>query len=95
MTGPTLSPAGVADRMPAVALGDTFAGFLSEVVRSEARPAVRASAVEVLRGALVAGPRSTGLVVGRVQSGKTLSYEGVISLARDNDFAVVIVISGI
>lgn len=95
MTGPTMSPASADGEMPTVVSGDTFAGFLSEVVRPEARPAVRASAVEVLRGALAAGPRSTGLVVGRVQSGKTLSYEGVISLARDNDFAVVIVISGI
>lgn len=95
MTGTTMSPAGTADGEPTVVLGDTFAGFLDEVVRPEARPAVRASAVEVLRGALAAGPRSTGLVVGRVQSGKTLSYEGVISLARDNGFAVVIVISGI
>ncbi|HET7385096.1 MAG TPA: Z1 domain-containing protein [Nocardioidaceae bacterium] len=95
MTGPTMSPADGLSGDPALVLGDTFAGFLEEVVRAEARPAVRASAVEVLRGSLSSGPKSTGLVVGRVQSGKTLSYEGVISLARDNGFAVVIVISGI
>lgn len=76
-------------------IGDTFTGFLEEVVDAEARDAVRASAIEVLEGALAAGPGSTGLVVGRVQSGKTLSYEGVISLARDNGFSLVIVISGI
>lgn len=76
-------------------VGDTFAGFLEQVVRPEARAAVRESAIDVLSGALKAGPGSTGLVVGRVQSGKTLSYEGVISLARDNQFAVVVVISGI
>jgi hypothetical protein len=95
MTDATLSPRATPgiDVVPIV--GDTFAGFLEEVVRPEARPAVRSSAVDVLRGALSAGPASTGLVVGRVQSGKTLSYEGVISLARDNGFAVVVVISGI
>lgn len=75
--------------------GDTFTGFLHEVVDDDARSSVRASAINVLDGALRAGPGSTGLVVGRVQSGKTLSYEGVISLARDNGFSLIIVISGI
>ena len=36
----------------------------------------------------------TGLVVGYVQSGKTLSFETVISLARDNGYGMVIVLSG-
>jgi len=36
----------------------------------------------------------TGLVVGYVQSGKTLSFETVISLARDNGYGLVIVLSG-
>ncbi len=36
----------------------------------------------------------TGLVVGYVQSGKTLSFETVISLARDNGFGMVIVFAG-
>lgn len=38
--------------------------------------------------------RETGLVVGYVQSGKTLSFETVISLARDNGFGMVIVFAG-
>lgn len=80
---------------PLLQVGPAFTGFISEVVRPEARSSVRSSAIEVLEGALRSGPGSTGLVVGRVQSGKTLSYEGVISLARDNDFAVIVVISGI
>jgi hypothetical protein len=36
----------------------------------------------------------TGLVVGYVQSGKTLSFETVLSLARDNGYGIVIVLSG-
>ncbi|HEX4029196.1 MAG TPA: Z1 domain-containing protein [Terracidiphilus sp.] len=36
----------------------------------------------------------TGLVVGYVQSGKTLSFETVISLARDNGYGIIIVLSG-
>lgn len=79
----------------AVVVGPTFIGFREEVVKREAQDAVQASAIKVLDGALSYGPGSTGLVVGRVQSGKTLSYEGVICMARDNDFAVVVVISGI
>ncbi|WP_342119201.1 Z1 domain-containing protein [Pseudoduganella sp. OTU4001] len=38
--------------------------------------------------------RETGLVVGYVQSGKTLSFETVMSLARDNNYGVVIVLAG-
>ena len=37
---------------------------------------------------------ATGLVVGHVQSGKTLSFTTVIGLARDNGFPLVIVIAG-
>ncbi|MEX5502544.1 Z1 domain-containing protein [Pseudomonas putida] len=36
----------------------------------------------------------TGLVVGYVQSGKTLSFETVIALARDNGYGVIIVLAG-
>jgi hypothetical protein len=38
--------------------------------------------------------RATGLVVGYVQSGKTLSFTTVIGLARDNGFPLVVVIAG-
>lgn len=36
----------------------------------------------------------TGLVVGYVQSGKTMSFETVISLAKDNGYGLVIVFAG-
>src|SRR5437870_5562300 len=38
---------------------------------------------------------STGLVMGYVQSGKTLSFTVVTALARDNGFPLVILITGI
>jgi Z1 domain len=43
-----------------------------------------------------AGPvgSKTGLVVGYVQSGKTMSFETVIALARDNGFGLVILLAG-
>ena len=37
----------------------------------------------------------TGLVIGYIQSGKTLSFSTVASLCKDNGFAIVIVITGI
>lgn len=40
------------------------------------------------------GGVETGLVVGYVQSGKTMSFETVISLARDNGYGMVIVFAG-
>lgn len=40
------------------------------------------------------GTPQTGLVVGYVQSGKTLSFETVIALARDNGYGMVIVLAG-
>ncbi len=36
----------------------------------------------------------TGLVVGYVQSGKTMSFETVIALARDNCYGLVVVLAG-
>ena len=38
--------------------------------------------------------QETGLVVGYVQSGKTLSFTTVAALARDNNYQIVIVIAG-
>lgn len=76
-------------------IGAAFSGFMDNVVHPDARDSVKKSAYSVLSASLSYGASSTGLVVGRVQSGKTLSYEAVISLARDNGFPLVIVISGI
>lgn len=42
-----------------------------------------------------AADTQTGLVVGNVQSGKTLSFTTVAALARDNGFRIVIVVTGI
>jgi len=36
-----------------------------------------------------------GLVVGYVQSGKTLSFTSVTALARDNGYGIVIVLAGV
>ena len=38
--------------------------------------------------------RKTGLVIGHIQSGKTLSFTTVSCLARDNNFPLIVVIAG-
>src|SRR5436305_959366 len=42
----------------------------------------------------VAEGSDTGLVIGLIQSGKTLSFTSVAALARDNRYPLVIVIAG-
>lgn len=57
---------------------------------------VRASAVDVLSKSNPPGRMGdeTGLVVGYVQSGKTLSFTTVTAMARDNGYQLVIVVAG-
>ena len=81
-----------------ISIGDAVTGFLDGVAPSGAGGTLLqdASAILAESGVTADKPSArTGLVVGRVQSGKTLSYESVIALARDNGFALVVVVSGI
>jgi hypothetical protein len=69
----------------------------AEAVPSEGeRERVLAESAAVLSRCVPPGERDagTGLVVGYVQSGKTLSFTTVAALARDNKFRLVIVIAG-
>ena len=62
-----------------------------------AREKLLQSAAEVLGSGLSPKDKkgsATGLVVGYVQSGKTLSFTTVMGLARDNGFPLVILIAG-
>lgn len=66
-------------------------------LKGSARTKTLNSAADILsRGIDPKSPSGseTGLVVGYVQSGKTLSFTTVIGLARDNGFPLVIVIAG-
>jgi hypothetical protein len=71
--------------------------FLQNVVPEDSRDDVRDAAISILaKGIPPTGQtmQETGLVVGYVQSGKTMSFEAVAALARDNRFQVVIVVAG-
>lgn len=79
------------------AVGPEGTEFLQTVVPEDSRDAVRESAISILAKGTpptVAEGQQTGLVVGYVQSGKTMSFETVAALARDNAFPMVIVIAG-
>lgn len=77
--------------------GEELMAFLGRVVPEGSRGSVRDAAIGILgRGvAPDAGVRQeTGLVVGYVQSGKTMSFEAVATAARDNAYQIVIVVAG-
>ena len=71
--------------------------FLEYVVPEASRDNVRDAAASILGRGISPGDgagQETGLVVGYVQSGKTLSFEIAAALARDNDFQMVIIVAG-
>lgn len=72
--------------------------FLASVVPEASREIVLDAAVSILSKSVPPTGETgqqTGLVVGYVQSGKTMSFEAVAALARDNAFQIVIVVAGI
>jgi hypothetical protein len=80
-------------------VGSETAGLLE---RSLPDDAVRAQVTKQAAGILARcrGPmdatraRRTGLVVGYVQSGKTLSFTALMAMARDNGFPLVVLLAG-
>ena len=80
-------------------IGQETLDFLEHVVPEASRDIVLDAAVSILaKGispeATMVG-QETGLVVGYVQSGKTMSFETVATLACDNGYQVVIIITGV
>ena len=72
--------------------------FLSAMVPEGSRDSVLEASVSIIaKGVPPTGQigQETGLVVGYVQSGKTMSFETVTALAHDNAFQIVIVVAGI
>ena len=78
-------------------IGEEARGLVTRKLPEDQRSGVLAAAASILgRGVRPSTEhgRSTGLVIGYVQSGKTLSFTTVAALARDNGFRMVIVIAG-
>ena len=78
-------------------VGPETEDFLNHVVPEQSRNEISDAAASILgRGASPVDEirHETGLVVGYVQSGKTMSFEAVAALARDNGFQMVIIVAG-
>ena len=85
-------------------IGETTLGLGEHLVNSQTLGTsdefsrIRRDAVSILRGCIpfdAPDAHRTGLVVGYVQSGKTLSMTAVCALARDNGCRIVIVLAGV
>ena len=80
-----------------VSVGSETLALLERLGLTESGATVRDEAVSVLRKCVPptsGSGQETGLVVGYIQSGKTLSFTTVTALARDNGYPIVIVIAG-
>ena len=92
---PVAAAANAANWQPVV--GPEGHTFLELVVPEPSRDHVRDAAVSILAKGVPPAEiegQQTGLVVGYVQSGKTMSFETATALARDNGFHMVIVVGG-
>lgn len=90
------SPSGNGNWTPSV--GQETMDFLNRSAPLESRESLEENAVSILSKGISPEEMEglqTGLVVGYVQSGKTMSFETVTALARDNKFQIVIVIAGV
>ena len=85
-------------------VGDTTVGLgehllhIEKIKTPEAYARIRRGAVDIVRRCRrFDGPdgQMTGLVVGYVQSGKTMSMTAVSALARDNGCRIVILLAGV
>jgi hypothetical protein len=78
-------------------VGQETLDFLQTVVPEGSRETVCDAATSILAKGVAPTSQTgqeTGLVIGYVQSGKTMSFEAVAALARDNAFQIVIVVAG-
>jgi len=78
-------------------VGPEITDYLNSAVPEPSRNDVSDAAASILSKGVSpnqATGQETGLIVGYVQSGKTMSFEAVAALARDNSFQIVIVIAG-
>lgn len=77
---------------------DLMGYFLSHRLSDDSRGQLQQEAANILSRCVppnIAEESETGLAVGYVQSGKTMSYTTVAALARDNGYRMVVVITGI
>ena len=82
--------------------GESFNRFINSQkgLSDSEKENLRTSSINILRKCVNSDfdnntiKSNTGLVIGKIQSGKTMSFTSVLSLARDNNYKIAIVISG-
>ena len=79
-------------------IGAETLDFLSTIkVPEDSKNSIRDAAVSIIAKSVPPTGQTgqeTGLVVGYVQSGKTMCFEAVTTLAHDNGFQIVIIVAG-
>lgn len=78
-------------------VGPEGSDFFETVVPADSLESVQESSLSILAQGIppvVTEGQETGLVVGYVQGGKTMSFEAVAALAHDNGFRIIIVVGG-
>ena len=73
-------------------IGDNFRDIQS-LIPSSSKEKLEEETVNIYKNLKFDG--DTGLVVGYIQSGKTISFEALTALGRDNDVSVTIILAGI
>lgn len=79
--------------------GEAFTSLLNanDALSQDEKESLRLETSRILSDCIAPSERentNTGLVIGYVQSGKTLSFTGLTALARDNKFRMVILLAG-
>lgn len=94
-SGPTMTESDTRGWVPVP--GSELFGFLQATGRPPTvQNRIREESLAILGGCInpASGGRNTGLILGRVQSGKTSSFTATSALAHDNGFKMVIIIAG-
>lgn len=95
----TITPLGKSSTSWAPTKGDTVSAFLARQtsLNSQEQERLLRETIKILGKCTppnVANGSKTGLVVGYVQSGKTMSFTALTALARDNKYPLIIILSG-
>lgn len=107
MTEIVVKKGSILPKLQEVHSGDTFESFLQSQKATPIKDGLsdieaynlRASTTDILSHCNAHdasnSPEVTHLVVGYVQSGKTMSFTGVLAMARDNGYRIAIILTGI
>lgn len=85
----------IGDKEECINIGQEFHDFIQSRgnFTTEQKSALKNNTIEIFKK-LSLKKSTTGLILGYVQSGKTLSFTSLIALARDNFYGIIILLAG-